>query len=194
MPIGEWVLRTACAQNKAWQLKGFRPIRISVNLSARQFQHANLSQTVSSALEESGLDPHHLELELTESLIMHNAEESVATLRELNAMGVRLSIDDFGTGYSSLNYLKRFPIHTLKIDRSFVQDVIADADDAAIVKAIISMSHSLKIEVVAESVETQAQLEFLRANRCDKMQGFVFSRAIPPEALERLLAQQQKKL
>ena len=194
VPIGEWVLRTACAQNKAWQLKGFRPIRISVNLSARQFQHANLSQTVSSALEESGLNPNYLELELTESLIMHNAEESVATLRELNAMGVRLSIDDFGTGYSSLNYLKRFPIHTLKIDRSFVQDVIADADDAAIVKAIISMSHSLKIEVVAESVETQAQLEFLRANRCDKMQGFVFSRAIPPEALERLLAQQQKKL
>jgi len=187
VPIGEWVLHTAAAQNQAWQQAGHKPIRISVNLSARQFQLVNLSDVIRDCLKSTGLAAEYLELELTESLIMQNADASIATLRQLSDMGVRLSIDDFGTGYSSLNYLKRFPIHTLKIDESFVRDLTTDSDDAAIVKAIISMAHSLKLEVVAECVETQAQLEFLRDNQCDRMQGFLFSRPITPTAFAELL-------
>jgi diguanylate cyclase (GGDEF)-like protein len=193
VPIGEWVFKTACMQNKSWQTKGYDPVRVTVNLSARQFQHEDLVKMIKDGLKEAGLKPQSLELELTESLIMHNAEKSTATLRDLSAMGLKLSIDDFGTGYSSLNYLKRFPIHTLKIDRSFVRDITTDPDDAAIVKAIISMAHSLKIEVVAESVETQEQLEFLRSHGCDKIQGFIFSRAVPFDAFEQLLAKKSMK-
>ena len=188
VPIGEWVLDTACVQNKAWQSAGYEPIKVSVNLSARQFQQPGLVETVQNALQKARLDPKYLELELTESLIMQNAETTVEILRQLSDMGVTLSIDDFGTGYSSLNYLKRFPIHRLKIDRSFVHDLVTDPDDAAIVKAIISMAHSLKLDVVAESVETQEQLEFLRQNGCDKMQGFIFSRPVPSEVLTQLLS------
>src|SRR3989338_6561066 len=188
VPIGEWVLDTACVQNKAWQSAGYEPIKVSVNLSARQFQQPGLVETVQNALQKARLDPKYLELELTESLIMQNADTTVEILRQLSDMGVTLSIDDFGTGYSSLNYLKRFPIHRLKIDRSFVHDLVTDPDDAAIVKAIISMAHSLKLDVVAESVETQEQLEFLRQNGCDKMQGFIFSRPVPSEVLTQLLS------
>jgi len=162
----------------------------------RTFEELDMDDIIGiskDGLKEAGLKPQSLELELTESLVMHNAEKSTATLRDLSAMGLKLSIDDFGTGYSSLNYLKRFPIHTLKIDRSFVRDITTDPDDAAIVKAIISMAHSLKIEVVAESVETQEQLEFLRSHGCDKIQGFIFSRAVPSDAFEQLLAQKSIK-
>lgn len=192
VPIGEWVLNTVCAQNKAWQSAGFQPVQVSVNLSARQLQQPGLLETIEKALKKARLNPKHLELELTESLIMQNAEASIEILRQVSQMGVTLAIDDFGTGYSSLNYLKRFPIHKLKIDRSFIHDLVTDPDDAAIVKAIISMAHSLKLEVVAESVETKEQLEFLRANGCDKMQGFIFSRPIPAEALAQLLCKHQK--
>ncbi len=193
VPIGEWVLKTACKQNQSWQAKGYDPIRVTVNLSARQFQHEDLVEMVKETLKEAGLPPTSLEMELTESLIMHSADRSVTILRDLSAMGIKLAIDDFGTGYSSLNYLKRFPIHTLKIDHSFIRDISTDPDDAAIVRAIISMAHSLKIEVVAESVETQEQLEFLKSNHCNKIQGFIFSRPVPAEAFEQLLAQKKMK-
>jgi EAL domain-containing protein (putative c-di-GMP-specific phosphodiesterase class I) len=187
VPIGEWVLRTACAQNKAWQDAGLTPLRVAVNLSARQFLEKNLIQTVSLALRDSGLAPHFLDIEITESMVMQNAAMAVRTLNELDAMGVVLSIDDFGTGYSSLSYLKRFPIHSLKIDKSFVIDVTSNPDDAAIVAAIITMAHSLDMKVVAEGVETEGQLRFLRAHACDAMQGYYFSRPVPAEVFLELL-------
>ena len=178
-PIGEWVLRTACAQNKAWQTAGLPPIRVGVNLSARQFQCQNLVEMIVRILKETGLDPTYLELELTESVLMQNTEAIIATLCELDAMGINISIDDFGTGYSSLSYLKRFPINRLKIDQSFVRDITTDPDDAAIVTAIITLAHSLKLKVIAEAVETEEQLAFLRSLNCDEMQGYLFSRPLP---------------
>ncbi|PWK15701.1 putative bifunctional diguanylate cyclase/phosphodiesterase [Tumebacillus permanentifrigoris] len=187
IPLGEWVLRTACLQNKEWQDAGFPPIKVAVNLSARQFEQANLVDTVADILEESGLDPQYLHLEITETLAMNNANLAIDKLHALKNLGVQLSIDDFGTGYSSLNYLKKFPIDTLKIDRSFVGDIPADSDDAAIVTAIIAMAHNLKLTVVAEGVETEAQLEFLREQNCDAMQGFLFSRPVPAHQLAQLL-------
>jgi diguanylate cyclase (GGDEF)-like protein len=190
IPIGEWVLRSACAQTRAWQAAGLPPLRLSVNLSARQFQK-DLVGMVASVLEETGLEPKYLELELTESVVMKNPEAAVATLDALDRMGVRLSIDDFGTGYSSLSYLKRFPIDTLKVDRSFVRDIPGDADDMLITTGIIGLAHSLGIQVVAEGVETSAQLSFLRAQNCDAMQGYYFSKPLPAPAFAQLLSERR---
>jgi diguanylate cyclase (GGDEF)-like protein/PAS domain S-box-containing protein len=179
VPIGEWVLKTACAQNKSWQEQGMPPLCISVNLSARQFAHENLLQDVARVLSETGLDAAFLELEITESMVMHDPEHAVELLNEMKAMGIRISMDDFGTGYSSLSYLKRFPIDSLKIDRSFIKDLPLDGDDAAITRAIIAMAHGLKLKVTAEGVETKEQLGFLNTHKCDEMQGFYFSRPLP---------------
>jgi diguanylate cyclase (GGDEF)-like protein len=191
VPIGEWVLRTACAQSKSWQSAGFAPLSLAVNLSARQFQQQNLSEVVVRILQETGLNPRDLELELTESSIMKNAEWAVRTLSELKAMGVKIAIDDFGTGYSSLGYLKRLPIDTLKIDRSFVSDVTTDPDDAALVMAIITLAHNLRLKVIAEGVDSEEQLRFLHLLRCDEWQGYFFSKPLPVEAFEELLLQGQ---
>ena len=188
LPIGRWVLRAACLQHKQWQMQIEEAVpRIVVNLSPRQFKDKNLVQMIAGILEEAGIDPKCLGLEITESVIMENADQVLQTLTELNEMGIQLSIDDFGTGYSSLNYLKSFTIDKLKIDRSFVQDLVMDADDAAIVTAILAMAHSLGIRVVAEGVETAQQLEFLKQHGCDEYQGFYFSKPLPAEkAIEKL--------
>jgi predicted signal transduction protein with EAL and GGDEF domain len=185
--LGEWVLRTACAQNKAWQSAGLQPVYVAVNLSARQLRQPDLVEVVAGILKETGLDPAYLKLELTESQIMQNMVAATDTLAKLKAMGVRLSIDDFGTGYSSLAYLKRFPIDTLKIDQSFVRDITTDPDDAAISKTIISMAHGMGLTVIAEGVETEGQKSFLSARHCDEMQGYLFSRPVPTEEFETLL-------
>jgi diguanylate cyclase (GGDEF)-like protein len=182
LSIGEWVLRRACAQMRAWLDSGMPPLRVSVNLSAKQFRHGDLTAVVCSALEDAQLQPGYLELELTESSIMHDAESSAATLQLLSTMGVHISIDDFGTGYSSLSYLWRLPLDKLKIDRSFVRELLSNPDDVAIVKAIISLAHSLRLGVVAEGVETREQLEHLRELGCDQYQGFFCSPAVPPDA------------
>jgi EAL domain-containing protein (putative c-di-GMP-specific phosphodiesterase class I) len=187
VPIGEWVLYHACIQARTWQDAGFPPLRMAVNISARLFKQQSLLKTVMRALKETRLDPSCLELELTEGTLMENAETTIKTLYELKAMGVHLSIDDFGTGYSSLSYLKRFPIDTLKIDQSFVQDITTDPDDAAIAGLIIAMAHSLKLKVIAEGVETEEQLVFLQSQQCDEMQGFLFSKPVPVETFTQLL-------
>lgn len=186
VPIGAWALRTACEQLNQWHAAGFSGLKIAVNLSVRQFQHNDVVQTVIGALGAANLLPQHLELEITES-ILAQGEEVTTALNDLSRYGVRFSIDDFGTGYSSLSYLKRFPIDTLKIDRSFVRDIPRDADDSAIAAAIIAMAHNLGITVVAEGVETQEQLEFLTRHACDAMQGFYFSEPLPPEEFIALL-------
>ena len=185
--IGEWALRTACVQAKIWQDRGYIPLRMAVNLSARQFYQRNLAEVISLALNDSGLDPHWLELELTESLLMQNAELTYATLNKLSAMGVRLSIDDFGTGYSSLSYLKRFSLDTLKISYSFVRDVPGDPDDVAIISAIIAMAHTLEMRVIAEGVETEVQRKFLETQGCDAFQGHVYGPAVPSDEFTRYL-------
>lgn len=172
LAIGEWVLRTACAQAVAWQKRGLRPVVISINISPRQFQRECLITTIAAVLAETGLSPQWLEIELTESLIMQDAERFVSMLNALKALGVGIAVDDFGTGYSSLSYLKRFPVDQLKIDQSFVRDLTNDADDATLVGAIISLGHALGLRVVAEGVETKEQLDFLRESRCDEVQGF----------------------
>jgi EAL domain-containing protein (putative c-di-GMP-specific phosphodiesterase class I) len=191
LPLGEWVLRTACLQTKAWHDRGM-PMRVSVNLSARQFQQLDLAQMVARILEETGLDPAALELEITETTAMENGEASVDILRALRAIGVGISIDDFGTGYSSLNYLKRFPINAVKIDRAFVRDIATDDGDAAIVSAVIGIARSLHLRVIAEGVETIEQLDFLQHRNCDEAQGFLFSRAVSPEDLTAALLKQPK--
>lgn len=188
VPIGEWVLNEACRQNKAWQDAGLPPIVVSVNVSARQFKERNWVSKVAEALEESGLDACHLELELTESLIMQDVASAVATMHELEALGVHLAIDDFGTGYSSLSALKSFPVRRLKIDRSFVQDIPGDADDRAITGAIISLAQKLQMQVIAEGVETQAQVDFLAASGCDDIQGYFISRPVAAAAFVSFLA------
>jgi diguanylate cyclase (GGDEF)-like protein len=187
LTIGEWVLRRACTQMRSWLDGGLPPLRVSVNLSAKQFRHGDLTAVVCSALEDAQLQPGYLELELTESSIMHDAEASAATLQLLSTMGVHISIDDFGTGYSSLSYLWRLPLDKLKIDRSFVRELLSNPDDVAIVKAIISLAHSLRLGVVAEGVETQEQLEHLRELGCDQYQGFYCSPAVPPDAFVALI-------
>ncbi|MCR4304672.1 MAG: GGDEF domain-containing phosphodiesterase, partial [Gallionella sp.] len=188
VPVGEWVLRSACAQNKSWQDAGLAALRVAVNLSARQFQQPGLVEMVGNVLAETGLDPGYLELELTESILLEHTEESLATLRKFHDLGIHLALDDFGTGYSSLSYLKRFPIDSLKIDRSFVRDITTNPDDATIARTVIAMAHSLRMMAVAEGVETREQMEFLRAHECDQMQGYYFSRPLTAEAFAQLLS------
>jgi PAS domain S-box-containing protein len=187
VPIGEWVLRTACAQIRKWHDLGTRDLFMAVNISGRQFSQEALVATIEKVVRATGVDPKRLELEITESVLMHNAEETVQTLEVLKAMGPRISVDDFGTGYSSLSYLRRFPIHTLKIDRSFVNDVTTDPGDAAIVAAIIAMARGLSLEVIAEGVETPDQRTFLLQEGCRLMQGYLFGRPVPAEDFETLL-------
>jgi EAL domain-containing protein (putative c-di-GMP-specific phosphodiesterase class I) len=179
LPIGEFVLRTACLQLKAWQSAGFPPLRMAVNLSARQFKQDNLPGLVAEIIAGTGIDSRLLELEITESAAMDSPETTIVSLDRFREMGVELAIDDFGTGYSSLSYLKRFPINRLKIDRSFVMDIETDLDNAAITAATITLAHKLGKEVVAEGVETGAQLSFLRDQKCDIVQGYFFSRPLP---------------
>jgi EAL domain-containing protein (putative c-di-GMP-specific phosphodiesterase class I) len=167
---------------------------MSVNVSARQFKEGNLAERVARALNETGLEARYLELEVTESLIMHDQEQAVSTMQQLQRMGVHLSIDDFGTGYSSLSTLKSYPISRLKIDRSLIGDLAIDEDDQAITKAVISLGHQLGLHVVAEGVESQPQADFLRSNGCDAMQGYLFSRPVPPEGVETMLAEQARSL
>jgi len=192
LPIGEWILRTACAQNKAWQIKGFEPMLVTVNISGIQFKQKKFVETVTKTLDNTDLDPRYLELELTESILMETTEATITTLKELKALGVRISLDDFGTGYSSLSYLKRFPIDTIKIDKSFVRDIHTDPDDKAIVTAIIAMTHSLNLRVVAEGVETVQQLLFLHKQGSDGMQGYLFSPPLPTDSLTQLLNEGRK--
>jgi diguanylate cyclase (GGDEF)-like protein len=187
LPIGEWVLQSACRQNKAWQQLGLPSVRVAVNLSAKQFGQYHLNEMISATLMETGLEPEWLELEITESAIMKNAEHTAIILRKLKEMGISLAIDDFGTGYSSLAYLKHFPISRLKIDRSFVQDITTNPDDAAIAEIIIAMAQTLKLSVIAEGVETRAQMELLSFNNCVEMQGYLFSRPVPAEQFALLL-------
>ena len=187
IPIGEWVLRTACAQQKAWEDAGLPRVHVAVNLSSLQFTDGRLIETIDQVLRETGLDPLRLELELTESMIMQDAEGAIATLRQLNKMGLRLAIDDFGTGYSSLSYLRRFPIQTLKIDRSFVMDLTVDSDTDAITGAIIALAHSLNLRVLAEGVETSRQLSFLKVHGCDEVQGYLIGRPVPADHMTHLL-------
>lgn len=187
VPIGDWVLRTALHQNKAWQDAGYPMMTVAVNLSPRQFLRQGLVESIAKELRETGLHPSFLELEITESLTMHDVEYTIRTLDELSKMGVQISIDDFGTGYSSLNYLKHFPVSTLKIDQSFVRELIGDPYNAAIVTTVIHLAQSLQMKVIAEGVETEEQFVYLRDHRCDEMQGFLFSRPIPADQYEELL-------
>jgi diguanylate cyclase (GGDEF)-like protein len=192
VPIGEWVLATACAQNKLWQDMGLTELGISVNLSARQFSDSMLLAKLTRIIHASGLDPSSLELEITESVVMSDGECAVGVLEQLKSIGVRIAIDDFGTGYSSLGYLKRFPIDTLKVDRSFIRDIPADSGDKKIARAIIAMAHALRLEVVAEGVENAEQLKFLRAQHCDAVQGYFLFRPLPvDEATDALKVNRQ---
>jgi len=193
--IGEWVLREACRQNRAWIDKGLDPGFVSVNLSTRQFRQEGLVRTVSRILEETGLDPSLLEMEITESMVMHNVAAAVATLQGLKSLGVGLSVDDFGTGYSSLAYLKDLPIDALKIDRSFVRDIGGgdNAQDGVLAAAIVNLGHSLHLKVVGEGVETDEQVRFLKRYRCDEVQGFFYSEPVTPEAHARSLAKLKPK-
>jgi len=181
VPIGEWVLRTACTAARHWQLeKGFA-VPVAVNVSAIQFQHDGFPELVRCVLGETGLSPQYLEIELTESLLLSNADVTSRGLRELKAMGLKLAIDDFGTGYSSLSYLRHFPVNKLKIDRSFIKTVPVSPDDAAITAAIISMAKNLNLRVIAEGVETGEQMAFLRAHECDEIQGYYYSKPLKLE-------------
>ncbi|HZW21451.1 EAL domain-containing protein [Noviherbaspirillum sp.] len=191
VPIGQWIYEAVCRQNQQWLQRGLACVPISVNLSAIQLRHKALVDTLRAVLEETGLPPELLELELTESLIMHGTEAVIGMLHKLKDLGLTLSIDDFGTGYSSLSYLKRFPVDRLKIDQAFVRDVVKNESDAAIVRAIISMAHSLKLAVIAEGVETAEQYAFLKNNDCDEIQGYYFSGPIPAMSFERMLNSQQ---
>jgi diguanylate cyclase (GGDEF)-like protein/PAS domain S-box-containing protein len=186
IPIGEWVIDAACRQIREWLDRGLPPVRIAVNLSARQFS-ASLPKTVLGVIARHGIPSDSLELEITESMLMHNADSVVAMMREFGEAGILMALDDFGTGYSSLSYLKRFPIDNLKIDQSFVRGIPADQDDCAIARAIISMAKNLRLSVIAEGVETAAQLEFLREAGCDEIQGYYFSRPIPADEFAALL-------
>ena len=192
VPIGEWVLRTACAQNRAWQTAGLPAMAVAVNLSARQFEGQDMAALTAQVLRETGLDPNYLELELTESVAMGNADVFIGVTEALKGLGVTLSIDDFGTGYSSLSYLKRFAIDRLKIDQSFVRDIVQDPDSTAIAVTVIALAHGLGLAVIAEGVETEAQLNFLRTRGCDEMQGYYFSKPLPAAEFEQLLREGRK--
>ncbi len=185
--IGEWVLFEACRQAKAWQQQGQRPLRVAVNLAPSQFRLANLVEQIRKALEAAQLEPQYLEVELTESAVMSDAEESILILESISRMGVLVSVDDFGTGYSSMSYLRRFPIDKLKIDRCFVTEMTRRPEDASIVRAIISLAHSLHLKVIAEGVETPEQLALLAELGCDQYQGFYFSPALLPSQFSELL-------
>lgn len=187
LPIGEWVLRTACAQNKAWQEEGLPRVAVTVNVSGAQIAYQDVLKVVGEVLADTGLAPEFLHIEVTESVVISNLETALATMHGLRKMGVKVYLDDFGTGFSSLSYLKRFPIDTLKIDRTFVRDITINADDAAIARAIINMAHSMNMLVTAEGVETEAQYKFLSAEGCDIIQGHYFSRAVPPEEFAKIL-------
>jgi EAL domain-containing protein (putative c-di-GMP-specific phosphodiesterase class I) len=186
-PVGEWVVRQTCEQIRTWQIEGLRACPIAVNLSARQFNQKNLDFSISKILEESQINPNLLEFELTESVLMSDSADAVEVLDNMKRYGVRLSVDDFGTGYSSLAYLKRFPLDALKIDRAFIRHITTDQGDATIAKAIINLAHSLKLKVVAEGVETRAQLDFLRDHACDEMQGYLLARPMPAADCARAL-------
>ncbi|HEV7745399.1 MAG TPA: EAL domain-containing protein [Pyrinomonadaceae bacterium] len=188
VPIGEWVLRAVCRQSKSWQDDGLIPLPIAVNISARQFQQGNLAEVVVGILQETGMDPQRLEIELTESSIMKSAASAAKTLDQLQAIGIKISIDDFGTGYSSLARLKRLPIDVLKIDQSFVRDLNTDPDDAVVVRAIITLAHNLGLKVIAEGVETEAQLGLLHLLKCDGAQGYLFGKPAPADECRALLA------
>jgi len=190
-PMGEWILRQACWQNKQWQRDGLSPIRISVNLSARQFEQSNLVEQVSRILQETQLDPTWLELEVTETVLTQDIEQSVATLYQLRDLGVSLALDDFGTGYSSLNYLRRFPLDTLKIDKSFVQNATLNVSDGEIVQAIIALAQTLQLNVTAEGVETQEQLDYVKERDCHEVQGYYFSKPVDASRLRELLSRTQ---
>jgi len=194
VPLGEWVLREACRQTRAWHDAGLPEICMSVNLSARQFRAPGLVQTILGVLAETGLEARCLEMEITESMVMHDPEGAIAVLDELQQHGITFAMDDFGTGYSSLNYLKRFPIHKIKIDQSFVRNITTDTGDAAITIAVIELSHGLKLKVIAEGVETEAQRAFLQDHGCDEMQGYLFSRPVPAEEISTLLAANRQQL
>jgi EAL domain-containing protein (putative c-di-GMP-specific phosphodiesterase class I) len=173
VPIGEWVIHTACSQNMIWQKAGFKPMCMTVNVSSIQFMQSNFVERISQILKETGLSPAYLQLELTEGTIMKHAEDIIKKLDTINAMGIKVSIDDFGTGYSSMNYLKRLPLSTLKIDRSFIQDIATNPDDQSITKAIIDLARNFRLNVIAEGVETRKQLHLLREYGCNGMQGYL---------------------
>ncbi|MGL4807706.1 MAG: putative bifunctional diguanylate cyclase/phosphodiesterase, partial [Giesbergeria sp.] len=192
VPIGEWVLRTAVAQLARWRQAGLPALTMAVNISAVQFRHPDLPGLVSQVLGEAGVDPACLELELTEGVASDDPERAVEIMANLHARGVRMSIDDFGTGYSSLSYLKRFQVYKLKIDQSFVRDISVDAEDKALVSAIIHMASSLGLQTIAEGVETEEQRHFLQAQGCDEIQGYLCSRPLPAAECERFLSAQQR--
>jgi diguanylate cyclase len=191
--IGEWVIREACRQARVWQDDGLPSLRISVNLSASQFRASGLVDTIRRALDDAGLQARYLEVELTESAVMSDPEQSIAILEQLSTMGVLVSVDDFGTGYSSMSYLRRFPIDKLKIDRVFINEIVSRPEDASIVRAIVSLAHSLSLKVVAEGVETPAQLDFLKAAGCDEYQGYHFSLPLPAGDFERLIRESRAR-
>jgi diguanylate cyclase (GGDEF)-like protein len=186
-PLGAWVVREACRQARAWQLEGLPPLRVAVNLSASQFRQSDVASMVRDALDSAGLEGRFLEVELTESVVMSDPEESIAILERLSAMGVLVSIDDFGTGYSSMSYLRRFPIDKIKIDRGFISEAMTRPDDASIVRAIVSLAHNLRLKVVAEGVESTEQLDFLKSLGCDQYQGYHYSPALPPSDFQALV-------
>jgi EAL domain-containing protein (putative c-di-GMP-specific phosphodiesterase class I) len=193
LDIGGWVLQGACNQARKWQREGLTSLRLAVNLSPLQLRQENLPAAVAEILRESGLAAHYLELEITENTVMERSRDTMTALTRLEQLGVRLSIDDFGTGYSSLAYLKQFPVHSLKIDRSFVRDITTDSNDAAIVSAMIAMAKSLGLSVIAEGVETRQQLQFLRTAGCNAYQGYYFSVPLPANAFSELVKRQVQK-
>ena len=191
VPLGEWVLRTACMQNKAWQEAGLPPLHVAVNFSVRQLKQPDLVKMIARVLKETRLEPRYLELEITESIAMEDGNRAAEMLERLKEMGVRISIDDFGTGYSSLGYLKRFPIDTIKIDRTFVVDINAEADSAGIAAAIIAMATVINADVIAEGVETREQLRRLTELGCRVIQGFLFNKPMPAEEFAKILRQRR---
>ncbi|HKL48916.1 MAG TPA: GGDEF domain-containing phosphodiesterase, partial [Desulfuromonadales bacterium] len=192
VPLGLWVLEEACRCNRRWQEAGFDPGTVSVNLSARQFREADLPSTIEQALEKNGMAPHLLDLELTETMVMDDPQKAVETMQRLKTLGICLSLDDFGTGYSSLNYLRWFPVDTLKIDRSFIVDAVESPTGASLTTSVIALAHSLNLVAVAEGVETLEQLQFLKNCSCDSFQGFFFSKPVPADEFETMLRQKRK--
>lgn len=193
VPMGEWILRTACAQNQEWLRAGVSPIRISVNLSGKQFEQPNLVDMIQDILHETRLEPHYLELEVTESFLLNNIQRSVKILEQLRELGIVLALDDFGTGYSSLSYLKQLPVNILKIDRSFVQDITSNPDSAIVTDAIIALAKSLRLKITAEGIETVEQMHYLEERYCDEGQGYYFSKPLPREKIFPMLNQIQNK-